>query len=575
MNFLFRTRTKILIGFILVAISVAFVGYLGVEASKEIETNVADMYNDRLLPNTVLTSLRENQASTESQMMRILYEFTVTKDLTIITQVRNHFEDLDEINDAIIEEYLATNPSEKSKELLAAFTVADDAYAEVRNDVINRVIVGKLDQALELNLEAEAYRDESQAKLMELIEYNNEQAGKTLEESETEVSQVIQWITVVTVGVMVIAIILALIISNGIVGGLKRIVFHANHLADGDFSNEISPKLLKRKDEVGDLAKAFKNMRINLKNLIVVVSDKATEVNASSEELSATVEEINAQATTVDMAAQDIAASMQETSAAIQQVNASSSQILEFSNDLMNIAKEGTDNVVEINDRAYKMKNSAIDSKEEATKIYHEKEQEIVVAIKQGEVVEEIKVMSESISGIAEQINLLALNAAIEAARAGEHGKGFAVVAEEVRKLAYESSKSVEQIDELVVSVRAAFTNLAENSRGVLQFIDDKVIPDYDSLVDTGNQYLEDSRFVKTLIDGFTVNATEINGVIGQVNSAIGAVSEAISHGTESSGDISENISDVTGAMDEVSRVAMTQSELAEGLNKELTTFKL
>ncbi|MBS2905259.1 methyl-accepting chemotaxis protein, partial [Klebsiella pneumoniae] len=81
-----------------------------------------------------------------------------------------------------------------------------------------------------------------------------------------------------------------------------------------------------------------------------------------------------------------------------------------------------------------------------AKDVYSKIIENVKCAIEQGKVVEDVRIMADSIAEISEQTNLLALNAAIEAARAGENGKGFAVVAEEVKHLAEQTRDTVEQI---------------------------------------------------------------------------------------------------------------------------------
>lgn len=209
----------------------------------------------------------------------------------------------------------------------------------------------------------------------------------------------------------------------------------------------------------------------------------------------------------------------------------------------------------------------------EAIQIYEKRQQDIKRAIEKSKVVEDIRVMSDSIQEISEQTNLLALNAAIEAARAGEHGKGFAVVAEEVRKLAEESKNTVIQIDELVKEVNGAFTDLSTNSADILKFIDAKVIKDYEVLVQTGEQYLNDSEFVKATMTAFSTQFKTINESITQVNDAIENVASVVEEATAGSMTISENTEDVSKAIDEISGVAMNQSELAENLNQKISKF--
>ena len=78
---------------------------------------------------------------------------------------------------------------------------------------------------------------------------------------------------------------------------------------------------------------------------------------------------------------------------------------------------------------------------------------------------EQIAGVSELVGDLANQTNMLALNAAVEAARAGEYGKGFGVVAGEIRKLADQSRKSADQINNLVTEVQAAMNSAGHGNR--------------------------------------------------------------------------------------------------------------
>ncbi len=387
------------------------------------------------------------------------------------------------------------------------------------------------------------------------------------------VSEVEKNLLIITIISIVVAITFVVLFTTYvIIKPLNHLKNEMHHAGQGDFSRQVT---VKGHDEIGVMGRAFLAMADNLKNLLRVVSHNTLQVNASAQELNATVEEIKAQVCTVNLASQEIAAGMEETSAAVEQISASGHQILDKVNQLAQASEDGKKNAEEIAVRALEMRDGASASKEEADRMYQERQAGIMASIEKAKVVKQIIVMSKTIQDISEQTNLLALNAAIEAARAGENGKGFSVVAEEVRKLAEQSGHTVLEINNLVQQIDDAFSDLSVNSEALLSFIDEKVIGDYETLVMTGEQYLGDAEYVNAIMESFRNESSHINESIEQVNEAIDSVAAAIQQVTASSNEISQNMEEINESVEGVTIVATSQAQLSEDLNVNVSRFKV
>jgi methyl-accepting chemotaxis protein len=222
-----------------------------------------------------------------------------------------------------------------------------------------------------------------------------------------------------TVAVMVAGLLAALalgaavawFITRGITGPVIQGVGFARKMAEGDLTQTLD---VDQGDEIGELARALREMVATLSGVIDEVVAGAGNVAGGSGELASAAESLSQGATEQAASVEEVSASVEEMAANIQQ-NADNSSQTEV------IALQ-----------------SAADAENGARTVT-----QTVGAMKQ--IAEKISIIEE----IARQTNLLALNAAIEAARAGEHGKGFAVVAAEVRKLAERSGLAAAEIGEL------------------------------------------------------------------------------------------------------------------------------
>ena len=241
-----------------------------------------------------------------------------------------------------------------------------------------------------------------------------------------------------------------LYLTFDITSGVKRSALFAKKMGQGDFTQRVEEKYLKREDEIGILARSIRDIHHNMRHLIGYVQREADTLDETVGTAETALAKLADEIDSVSGITQELAAGNQETAAAAQEVNTMSGEIEEAAKGIAEHAQEGNGKVDEIHTRAADTKQKISAGRANIRKVHGEINESLSEALENAKVVEQIGVLAESIMGITSQTNLLALNASIEAARAGEAGKGFAVVADEIRKLAEESSVAVKNTEILI-----------------------------------------------------------------------------------------------------------------------------
>ena len=343
-------------------------------------------------------------------------------------------------------------------------------------------------------------------------------------------------------------------ITMDIIRSMNNIMKGLAPIASGDLRNEIPSKLLKRKDEFGNLAKETESMRNNLHNLITQVVLSEEQINKSVAVLTNSFKKQLENVESVSATTEELAATMEETAATTENINGMSTQIYEASKVIADRAKSSAMETIQVHERASKARVTTMSHKDNTEQIHSQISSTLLVALEDIKVVKEISEISTSIMRIASQTNMLALNASIEAARAGEAGSGFAVVATEIGSLAEKSKEFVTRIQVVIESVTKAANKLSDDAQALLNFVEGDVLSGYDEFSEVAEQYNNDASEIESMSSDFSATSQELLMAVNNINDMLNDISTATEEGAYGTTEIalrSSQLKDLAGEMEQ------------------------
>lgn len=382
-------------------------------------------------------------------------------------------------------------------------------------------------------------------------------------------------INIISIFFILTGIGLTVFIARNISQPIKAASDYLNVMSTGDFTADISKKLLARQDEIGSLANSLVKTQISMRAMMKSVVDECVNVEQMLSEINKDMFSLNESIEDISATTEELSAGIEETAASSEEMNATSLEVEKAIESVASKAQEGAATVSQVSKMSEEMKDSAISSKQEALDIYGRTKVDLQKAIEQSKAVYQINELSNAILAITSQTNLLALNASIEAARAGEAGKGFAVVANEIRKLADNSKNSATRIQEVTDEVLNVVNNLSSSSMEIMEFIDKKVLNDYENLVQKSEHYNELSKVISDIVLDFSSVSEELLASMQNMVDAINQISTSANEEASGASNIAQRTEAIVNKAENVVKLSNKSNEKSEALIKLVKQFKI
>ncbi len=390
------------------------------------------------------------------------------------------------------------------------------------------------------------------------------------------VTEIKRWLIVGGVTLVVLGIILSLVVVGYMLKALGLITDIINDTSKFNFTNnQVSANIVKKKDELGLMGCAIRDMRTNLSMMVEDISGVGEQITSNVNAVKAISAEINSHCTDNSATTQQLAACMEETTATTETINNNIEHVRKEAEQIKSLATEGERLASEVKTRAEGLKTATTEATDRTAKMYQDISEKTERAIEGTKAVEQINELTSAIMAISSQTSLLALNASIEAARAGEAGRGFAVVATEIGSLASQTSETVGSINAIVEDVNRVVSMLAESLRDTVEFLDTVVLKDYEKFAEVGEHYYNDSEGYSLGMSTIEESVTELTDRIAEIADALSGINSTINESTVGVTDIADKTTNVVEQTVQNNRLVEDCIETVDKLNQIKAMFQI
>lgn len=413
--------------------------------------------------------------------------------------------------------------------------------------------------------------------MMNLLSYSQEEFSQGQNSLDAVVAETNDAVSKIMMTLLLAAVLVLVIAHRIIVTPVRRVTRSLNHIIrdihndEGDLTKRVPEK---SKDEIGALGRGVNEFMEMLQGIIGGIIASCQEIRAQQETVNDAVEKAGDNANDTSSIMEELAAGMMEVSATVNNMNEQTRTVEESVSQMAIQAAEGTNFANEMKERSHKLQSQAKESRRNAQSIIGEMDEVLKSSIEDSRQIEQITNLTDDILSIAGQTNLLALNASIEAARAGAAGRGFAVVAEEIRNLAENSKQTAGNIQEISENVVSAVTRLSDNARELLAFLNEKVMPDYEVLEQTGQQYFQDSVTVDNTMEEVDAAAAQLKAIMQDMVLANEGISTTVGQSSTGVSNVAGNTAELAGNMKEIMAAISSVSQVIEELRERTKCFK-